>query len=204
MKHLLLLLTVYIATSFAVEIEQPEQIAKDDLQELKDIQLLMVDVHDALRADRHDKVVQMKEKEIEERLSKIGHDIEAKEKRKENGQKDGKNPNKNPSKSGIPAKIDRTYPWSTDAAWTHLPPETRSSIIQSYSKELPSLWRARISLYFISVQEEESKREAERAEYDRIVNHPRPPRESSEDLTKTPSKAPPDEKENQEKLNKNE
>jgi len=204
MKLFLLLMTVFTTTSFAIEIEQPEQLEKDDLQELKDIQLLMVDVHDALRADRHDKVVQMKEKEIEERLAKIGHDIEVKEKRKENGQKDGKNPNKNPSKSGIPARIDRTYPWSTDAAWVHLPPETRASIIQSYSKELPSLWRARISLYFISVQEEESRREADRAEYDRIVNHPRSPREPSKDPTKTPSKSPPDEKENQEKLNKNE
>ncbi len=161
--NIALLLTALICVRLnGVEVEQPEKPEKDDIQELREIQALMVEVHEALRADRHDRTVQMKGKEIEDRLEKIGHEIEAKEEREQKQSSDGKpdKPKKTPSQTQIPAQVKSLSLWAgLGKEWTHLPPEHRSAILQTYANEVPARWRKRIAAYFISVQDEEIRKE---------------------------------------------
>lgn len=163
MKTILLFAALACVRLTAIEIEQPEKPEKDDLQELREIQALMVEVHEALRADRTDRTVQMKGKEIEDRLEKIGHEIELQEEREakqaSNPEKPQK-PKKTPNQTQIPAQVKSLTPWTAlGKEWTHLPAEHRGTMLQTYANEVPARWRKRIAAYFISVQSDETRKE---------------------------------------------
>ncbi len=124
-----------------------------------------------LRADRHDRVVQLKGKEIEERLEKMGHEVEAQEAKQEKeakleermgpAPKTGKKPAKSSQFSNVPAKVEKStdQPWRKNQDdWAKLQPERRAAVLQTWSEEFSPIWRKRLIAYFSSVNDDEVER----------------------------------------------
>lgn len=163
MKYLIFLIVFNLFAQDDVYVEKKINTVAEEVYEIKN---LMVNLEDILHEDRYDQIVQLKGKEIENKIEKLIKDAE---------EIDDNNLNKN-SKVNAPKKdskidkknidealkvIHRNRPlWETSSYdnWAKLQNCTREGIIQTYREELPVLWEKRIRAYFLSINSEEDDR----------------------------------------------
>jgi hypothetical protein len=164
---LILSLVLFTFPIFGTEVELPEKTVFDEIHEIIDV---MVNLEDRLHDDRHDLVVQLQGKEIEDRIEKLIKDIEDDDKDEENGKprtrtkikpSEAKIPMKDSKlkRQDVPAKVipREQMAWDTQAYhdWARLQDLKRDSILQSYHEELPARWKKRLEAYFLSINAEE-------------------------------------------------
>lgn len=173
MKYLslLMLCLTFTTVSYTAEVGVDEPEEKTPAEQVLDIKDLMIVLEDNLRNDRHDSVVQLYAKEIEDKLEKLIKDADSdkkdskKKEKKENPEKtvDNNEPNKNPPKDSklhqvtvAPHVIQRErMPWETREYdnWASLPDVKRANMLQTYNEfeNLPGRWKVRIRAYFYSI-----------------------------------------------------
>ncbi len=141
----------------------------------------MKSVEEKLRNDRHDQAVQVDQKGIEDRLTKIIMQLEkmqsqsqsqsqSKQKKKSQGSKQQRQKGQG-KKSGQPSS-PLSNPQDGSAArgalraaevsgvqdqWAKLPPQLRDEMLQVYREGMPERWRKRLEAYYLSVASEEGK-----------------------------------------------
>jgi hypothetical protein len=170
MKALLPAACLLCAAVAAVEID-PYPDEKDLVAELYELQEQMDDLTDQLRSDEHHDAVQVRGKEIEDKLNKLideienaplGPSVRGKSRRLQAQTAQGNKPQdksrlpapRPPPGSVIPRDIARVEQ-GKDASWYKLPPSKRGEVIQTWASEMPLKWKARIAAYFVSVSGED-------------------------------------------------
>jgi len=136
----------------------------DDLYEIKD---QMDNLTDQLREDEHHDGVQLRGKEIEDKLTRIIDEIEKNPPRFKSLKRDAqaqqaKHPRpiseKPPDEPArVLRRIESVIIPEKDSNWWKLRDSRRGEVIQSWGVEIPLRWKARIAAYFISISAEESK-----------------------------------------------
>lgn len=173
MKPLILILLLLSSSLFAVEIESPNNEPRDLVEELYQLKEQMDDLTDQLRDDEHHDGVQIRGKEIEEKLNKIIDEVENarvvhKEGDPRSRQMSAAKGHKPASKSKLPPPVKGSVINRDDASknqvvrsdnanWYKLPDAKRDQVIQSWGSEMPLRWKSRISAYFISVADAETQ-----------------------------------------------
>lgn len=141
----------------------------------------MKGVEEKLRDDRHDQAVQVDQKGIEDKLTKLiemlkkmqqkqGQGKQQQKKRKKQGQKQKRQ--KSGSKPGSPssplqdsnlggsAQRGALRPGEVSGIqdrWAKLPPHLREEMLQVYREEMPERWKKRLEAYYLSVAAEQNK-----------------------------------------------
>jgi hypothetical protein len=172
MKNLIVMLVFFALPLFAEEVMIEEE-QKTVGEELIDISHLMVELEGRLYDDRHDLVLQLQAKEIEERMEKLIKDAEEEEKNEKEGKGTKKKDSKKPGEPKKDSKLEQRQvgeelkvihrermPWETREYddWARLSNIKRDPILQVYNNEMPVLWKKRLMAYFLSINEEENEK----------------------------------------------
>lgn len=138
-------------------------IEKTAYEELKEIESLMDRMSTQLYWDRTDQSVQLRGKEIENRLNALIKEVEARKdsqiisslrhkQLKELAGTYTPPPPRPLTKEEI--RKDTVEKVDYHKKWANLPPINREQILQSINSEIPLRWRDRIAAYFISIAAE--------------------------------------------------
>ncbi|MCW8132093.1 MAG: HEAT repeat domain-containing protein [Planctomycetota bacterium] len=141
----------------------------------------MRDVEEKLRGDRHDRAVQVDQKGIEEKLSKMIEQIEKMQQQSSSSSSQKKNQQQQQqqqqSGGNQPGQKQPSSPLADStlgggaqsgalnaadvvgqqADWAKLPPAERDALMQAYKRDLPQRWRKRLEAYYLSIAAEEAK-----------------------------------------------
>ncbi len=136
---------------------------ENPVEELLNIADLMRQLDLKLEDERHDATVALDGHTIEERLQKLITACEKGEaKSQSNRDKQDEIAGRKPADD---SKLDdkRHIVQSGNdcpglGEWINLPPELRSSIIQTYNPDIPEKWRLRIQAYLLSINSEDTDR----------------------------------------------
>ncbi len=144
----------------AEEIEQPTK--EDTLHErFLDIIYDMWSVQDSLRDDKYNHTVQLKGKEVEDKIQKIIDEAEEREKNQVAGS--GNGPKKDSDTNGQSnERLKEHLRYIGDKGYNPEPYSVRrGDMTQLYARDIPVRWRKRMEAYFISVVSEEGARIAD-------------------------------------------
>lgn len=164
MKYLLLLLL----SSSLYAIEAVDALDKSVEEELQEIVVEMTRMETNLRLDRTDESVQLKGKEIQDKLEKLIKDVEI------NSVKTKFNTLRQKQLAQIagivpPTPFIQTLPEGEALfkpgilnndfrnSWAKLDSKNRELILQSYQPDIPLKWQLRIAAYYLSIATEEVK-----------------------------------------------
>jgi hypothetical protein len=158
MKYLLLVALVSISV-LGYEIN-PEDYKKDPIERLQEIAKEMAEMAQKLRDDRSDTTVQIQGDKIHDDLQKLISLVEMKMEHptggNSNAQAQGQS---NPLWDKLTEAKKLPKPKKTN--WAALPPAQRDEILQTWSEDIPVLWKKRIEAYFISIADDAADRKAE-------------------------------------------
>ncbi|MBI3829354.1 MAG: HEAT repeat domain-containing protein [Planctomycetes bacterium] len=139
----------------------------------------MREVEDKLRNDRHDRAVQVDEKGIDEKLSKLIEQLEKmqsqssssssqkKQQQQQQQQQSGNQPG--PKQAGSPladsklgggaqrGALNAADVAGQQADWAKLPPAEREAMMNAFKRDIPERWRKRLEAYYLSIAAEEAK-----------------------------------------------
>jgi HEAT repeat protein len=139
----------------------------------------MTDVESKLRQERHDREVQVVQKDIDDRLAKLiqqvqemqqqaqqGQQKQQQQKKKQGGQqqqpriKEANSPMQQPSLEGTAQRGALRAAETTDMqeSWAKLPPAAREEIMSVNRDEVPERWRKRLAAYILSINEGETQK----------------------------------------------
>ncbi|HYG74980.1 MAG TPA: HEAT repeat domain-containing protein [Planctomycetota bacterium] len=159
--------------------EVPEQ--EDYQKQLTDLSGSMKSVEQKLRDDRHDEVVQVDQKDIDDKLTNMISELEkmAQMKQQQQQQKEKQDskrrlsmmtgeqqsPSPKPGKAGskpppperAESKLNAGRVVGGNENWAKLPAAERDELLQIFRPEVPLRWRQRLEAYFVSIAAEEAK-----------------------------------------------
>jgi len=137
-------------------------------------------VEEKLRSDRHDRAVQVDQKGIEEKLSKLIEQIEKMQsqssqsqgQQKKDGQQQQQQSGNQPGQQKQPSSplqdsalggsasrgdLNPAQVEGKQADWAKLPPALREQLLQATGAEMPTRWKKRLEAYWTSIAREEEK-----------------------------------------------
>lgn len=141
----------------------------------------MREVEEKLRNDRHDRAVQVDQKGIEEKLSKLIEQIEKmqsqssssqskkKQQQQQQQQQQGQGDQPGQKQPGSPLQdsklggsaerggLNAAEVAGQQADWAKLPPAEREAMLNAYKRDIPERWRKRLEAYYHSIAAEENK-----------------------------------------------
>jgi hypothetical protein len=175
MKHAVATLLMAATFVAATEIDSGAPEPKDLVDDLYDIIEQMDNMTGQLRDDECHDGVQLRGKEIEERLTKLIDEIEKQKPKFENPGRDqqalaatGRQPKKisqlsSPLAGSCIVRRSETVQREADTSWYKLPPSKRGQVVQAWGSDMPMQWKSRLGAYFLSlaVQESEFEKKAQ-------------------------------------------
>jgi hypothetical protein len=140
----------------------------------------MREVEEKLRNDRHDRAVQVDEKGIDEKLTKLIEQLEKmqsqssssssqkkQQQQQQQQQQSGNQPG--PKQAGSPladsklgggaqrGALNAAEVAGQQADWAKLPPAEREAMMNAFKRDIPERWRKRLEAYYLSIAAEEAK-----------------------------------------------